>query len=75
MDVSPATANPSIRDIQLAIEKQFGNEALPVAITFTCFRTDFVIQFATPHEGDTVASLETLEGEGFDMLLIRWSKR
>jgi hypothetical protein len=73
MDVSPATANPSIRDIQLAIEKQFGNEALPV--TITCFRTDFVIQFATPHEGDTVASLEMLEGEGFDMLLIRWSKR
>jgi hypothetical protein len=48
----PADANISIADIRLAIENQFGNQAVPVAITH--FRSDFLIQFATLHERDTV---------------------
>lgn len=48
-------------------------EALPVAIMR--FRSDFVIQFATPRERDLVASSEVLEGRGFDVLVITWSNR
>ena len=39
------------------------------------FRSDFVIQFATPRERDLVASSEVLEGRGFDVLVITWSNR
>jgi hypothetical protein len=71
MDVSPPTA--TVRDVQLAIQKQFEGRALPLSITR--FRSDFVIQFATPDERDLVTSSEILYGEGFDALLVRWSNR
>ena len=72
-DVNPATANPSIRDVQLAIEKQFESKALPVSITR--FRSDFVIRFASSHERDLVASSQVLYGKDFNTLLVRWSNR
>lgn len=52
IDISPATANPSVRDIYLADAKQFSNVARPTSVT--PFYTDFVIQFATPQERDFV---------------------
>lgn len=69
----PADANISIADIRLAIENQFGNQAVPVAITH--FRSDFLIQFATLHERDTVALAEILHGQSFTVLLLPWSSQ
>jgi hypothetical protein len=69
----PADANISIADIRLAIENQFGNQAVPVAITH--FRSDFLIQFAALHERDTVALAEILYGQSFTVLLLPWSSQ
>lgn len=69
----PASATLSITEIRFAIESQFGNQAVPVAITR--FRSDFVIQFATLHERDTVALAEILSGHNFSMLLLPWSSQ
>jgi hypothetical protein len=72
-DPNPNTANLTIADIRLAIEAQFGHQAIPLAISK--FRSDSVIQFASQDERDMVALSEILEGHGFDMLLVTWSNR
>lgn len=72
-DASPNTLNLTTTDIQLAVQDQFGSQALPLSVTR--FGSDFVIQFATRHERDVVASSEILEGHGFSMLLVTWSNR
>jgi hypothetical protein len=72
-DPSPNTANITIADISQAIERQFGHQAIPLAIYR--FRSDFVMQFASENERDTVALAEILQGHNFDMLLVPWSNR
>lgn len=47
-DISPATADPTTKDIRRAILEQFESEVTPVAITR--FRSDFVIQFDNQEE-------------------------
>jgi hypothetical protein len=72
-DLSPNTASITVADIRLAIQTQFGNQALP--LTISKFRSDFVVSFASQHERDLVALAEILQGQHFHMLLLPWSNR
>lgn len=72
-DASPQGTDIHIRDIYAAISSQFGSEARPVAVTR--FRSDFIVQFATQREKETVGAAQILCGNGFNMLLVSWSSR
>jgi len=55
------------------IDYQFQYRAIP--LTITPFNSDFVIQFATPHERDLVASSQILHASTFSMLLVCWNNQ